>query len=256
MKKVLTLAITAVLTTIMHISCLAAGWQQNTIGYWYENENGTWPANTWEWIDGNKDGRAECYYFNENGYMLSNTITPDGYQVNADGAWIENGIVQIRLVSTTSVNSSETISVSNTTSDSSYTATISDTSTDHSTKSYAKKVWEIVNQERKAEGKSSLEWDETLSACASKRAKELVETFSHSRPDRTSCFTIYRDYNVSYHAAGENIAMGQTSPEKVMNSWMNSAGHKANILSDNFGKIGVGCYYSNGYYYWVQMFTD
>lgn len=240
MKKVLTLAITAALTATMHISCLAAGWRQNTVGYWYENDNGTWPANTWEWIDGNQDGRAECYYFNESGYMLSNTITPDGYQVNADGAWIENGIVQIRLVPT---NPSEHISVSNTT-------------TDHSTENYAKKVCEIVNQEREAVGKSSLVWDETLSACAAKRAEELVEVFSHSRPDKTSCFTIYQDYNVSYQAAGENIAMGQTSPEQVMNSWMNSTGHKANILSDNFGKIGVGCYYSNGYYYWVQMFTD
>lgn len=245
MKKILTLAVTAAITATMHINCLAAGWQLNSTGYWYENADGTWPANTWQWIDGNKDGRAECYYFNSDGYMLSNTITPDGYQVNSDGAWIENCVVQIRLVPTTSFETKPVLNY-----------ITSDTTTNTSTKDYAKKVYEIVNQERQAEGKSPLEWDETLGACAAKRAEELVEQFSHSRPDGTSCFTIYRDYNVNYSAAGENIAMGQTSPEKVMNSWMNSSGHKANILSDKFGKIGVGCYYANGSYYWVQMFTD
>ena len=56
--------------------------------------------------------------------------------------------------------------------------------------------------------------------------------------------------------AGENIAMGQKNPEQVMSSWMNSSGHKANILNSEFGKIGIGCYKKNGIYYWVQMFTD
>ncbi len=245
MKKILTLAVAATITATMHTSCLAAGWQLNSTGYWYENPDGTWPANTWQWIDGNHDGKAECYYFNKDGYMLSNTTTPDGYQVNPDGAWTENGIVQIRLVP---ITSSETVPVFN--------QITSETTADYSTESYAKKVCEIVNQEREAAGQPSLEWDETLAACASKRAEELVEQFSHSRPDRTSCFTIYQDYNVSYRAAGENIAKGQTSPEHVMNSWMNSSGHKDNILNKNYGKIGVGCYYANGCYYWVQMFTD
>ena len=54
------------------------------------------PVNTWAWIDGNKDGIAECYYFNENGYMLANTNTPDNYTVNENGAWTINGVVQTK----------------------------------------------------------------------------------------------------------------------------------------------------------------
>lgn len=234
MKKILTLAITLAMAATMQTTCFAAGWQQNDIGYWYENEDGTWPSNTWQWIDGNNDGKAECYYFNENGYMLSDTTTPDGYLVNPDGAWIENGVVQIQNVPITTV----------------------DTDNMTETERYARNVYELVNKERQEAGKSPLEWDDTLSACAAKRAEELVKTFSHSRPDKTSCFTIYREFNVTYQAAGENIAMGQTTPKRVMSSWMNSSGHKANILSDYFGKIGIGCYYADNTYYWVQMFTD
>ena len=121
---------------------------------------------------------------------------------------------------------------------------------------YVKGVFEIVNQVRQEEEKSPLEWDDTLNDCAAKRAEELAENFSHTRPDNTSCFTIFKEYDVYYMTAGENIAMGQKNPEQVMSSWMNSSGHKANILNSEFGKIGIGCYKKNGIYYWVQMFTD
>ena len=69
-------------------------WKQNATGWWWERGGGTYPTNTWMWIDGNNDGKAECYYFDSRGYMLANTTTPDGYTVNADGAWTENGVVQ------------------------------------------------------------------------------------------------------------------------------------------------------------------
>lgn len=84
-------------------------WKCNEIGWWWEYKDGTWPSNCWLWIDGNEDRAAECYYFNEKGYMLENTTTPDNYQVNADGAWIVNGIVQKReyeIRSKTSIKSS------------------------------------------------------------------------------------------------------------------------------------------------------
>lgn len=73
-----------------------AAWQEDAIGWWWEHPNGTWIENAWQWIDGNYDGIAECYYFNEDGYMLSNAATPDGYQVNADGAWVENEVIQVK----------------------------------------------------------------------------------------------------------------------------------------------------------------
>lgn len=71
------------------------GWIQDQKGYWWRNADGTHPANVWMWLDGNKDGISECYYFDGNGYCLLNTITPDGYWVNADGAWIVDGVVQV-----------------------------------------------------------------------------------------------------------------------------------------------------------------
>ena len=69
-------------------------WKQNATGWRWERGGGTYPANTWMWIDGDNDGKAECYYFDSRGYMLANTTTPDGCTVNADGAWTENGVVQ------------------------------------------------------------------------------------------------------------------------------------------------------------------
>ena len=99
MKKVLVTA--AIMTAAMNMTVFAAGWQQNANGWWYAtNESGTeWYADGWQWIDGNQDGTAECYYFDENGYILANTVTPDGYWVNADGAWIIDGQVQTAQVS-------------------------------------------------------------------------------------------------------------------------------------------------------------
>ena len=65
-----------------------------------------------------------------------------------------------------------------------------------------------------------------------------------------------RSFGISYRYAGENIAKGYRSAESVMNGWMNSSGHRANILNVNFGKIGVGYVETNGTTYWTQMFTD
>lgn len=68
--------------------------------WWYDFEDGSYAANGWQWIDGNNDGVAECYYFDPSGWMLTGTSTPDGYTVNADGAWTENGSVQTKAVET------------------------------------------------------------------------------------------------------------------------------------------------------------
>ena len=79
--------------------------------------------------------------------------------------------------------------------------------------------------------------------------------FSHTRPDGRSCFTALTDLGISYGGAGENIAYGQSSPEEVMTAWMNSSGHRANILNSSFTKLGVGVYKSGNTIYWVQLFT-
>lgn len=97
MKKIFLTAATAAIAVSMCLTAFAGTWEKDDIGgWWWENDDGTWPANGWQWLDGNQDGTSECYYFNEAGYMLADTVTPDGYTVNADGAWTENGIVQTR----------------------------------------------------------------------------------------------------------------------------------------------------------------
>ena len=94
MKRVAALVLAASMVLGSAMTSMAASWQQNATGWWWQNDDGSWPANTWQWLDGNGDGVAECYYFDSNGYMAANTTTPDGYQVNADGAWVVNGAVQ------------------------------------------------------------------------------------------------------------------------------------------------------------------
>ncbi|MCB7317803.1 hypothetical protein [Lacrimispora sp. 210928-DFI.3.58] len=90
--KILTMA--GIMSVMMGATVYAGSWQRDDVGWWYQNDNGSYPANAWMWIDGNGDGVSECYYFNSNGYCLINNITPDGYVVNSDGAWIVNGQVQ------------------------------------------------------------------------------------------------------------------------------------------------------------------
>lgn len=76
----------------------AGQWSKDSVGWWWQEDNGSYPAGTWKWIDGDQDGTAECYYFNSDGYMLENTVTPDGYTVNAQGQWVSDGIVQAQPV--------------------------------------------------------------------------------------------------------------------------------------------------------------
>jgi uncharacterized protein YkwD len=114
--------------------------------------------------------------------------------------------------------------------------------------SEAYKVLDSVNQQRAANGLSALTMDKDLLNAAMQRAAETVVRWSHTRPNGQSCFT------VSSKAFGENIAIGQGSAASVMDSWMNSEGHKANILGSSYTTIGVGAVKQNGVIRWVQIF--
>lgn len=119
----------------------------------------------------------------------------------------------------------------------------------------AEAVTSLVNAARQDAGLSELELDADLCAAAQARAQEITQSFSHTRPDGSSCFTILEEFGISYRAAGENIAMGQRTPEEVMDGWMNSSGHRANILNGTFTSIGVGYYVDGaGAAHWVQIF--
>ena len=117
--------------------------------------------------------------------------------------------------------------------------------------SYASQVLALVNEQRQNYGLKALTMTESLTDGAMIRAAETTVSFSHTRPNGEKCFTAFE----WSRAAGENIAYGQRSPEQVVTAWMNSSGHRANILSTNFTTIGIGCFEYGGIYYWSQAFS-
>ena len=121
---------------------------------------------------------------------------------------------------------------------------------------FAEQVVELVNQERTKAGLNAVTLDQNIASAALVRAKEIETSFSHTRPNGSKFSTALTEQGVTFKGAGENIAWGQKSPEAVMQAWMNSEGHRANILNKNFTKIGVG-YYQNaaGRNFWTQLFT-
>lgn len=131
---------------------------------------------------------------------------------------------------------------------------VSDTESAGFKSSYEDEVIKLVNEQRANYGLSPLSKDNGASKVARVRAKEIVKSFSHTRPNGSSCFTAASELGVTYRSAGENIAFGYSSPKQVVNGWMNSEGHRKNILSASFTKIGVGCYESSGVLYWSQFF--
>ncbi len=110
----------------------------------------------------------------------------------------------------------------------------------------------MVNQERTTRGLNALTMPDVLREASRARAREVAVYFSHTRPNGQTCFTILGEYGITYMRAGENIASGQRSPKQVVEAWMNSQGHRENILKTDVNKLGVGFYQYN----WVQLFTD
>ncbi len=130
------------------------------------------------------------------------------------------------------------------------------TTSNNTNTSFAKQVVELVNKERSKAGLNALSIDENIETAAMVRSREIEKSFSHTRPNGSSFSTALSESGVKFMGAGENIAWGQRSPEEVMNGWMNSSGHRANILNSSFKKIGVAYYVgANGRTYWTQLFT-
>ena len=124
---------------------------------------------------------------------------------------------------------------------------------------YKAQVVAIMNQERANAGVGGISQNASLDAVAQIRAQEIAQSFSHTRPNGTSCFTVLDEGGIAYMTAGENIAAGYGDPASVMSGWMNSPGHRANILNGSFGQVGIGYYTdpNSGYgTYWVQIFTN
>ena len=126
--------------------------------------------------------------------------------------------------------------------------------TDSSVRSFEQEVIRLVNEQRVQNGLNPLTENWELSRVARYKSQDMVDNryFSHTSPTYGSPFQMIRNFGISFRSVGENIAYGQRTPQAVVTAWMNSSGHRANILNSSYTQIGVG-YVADGNY-WTQMF--
>lgn len=150
---------------------------------------------------------------------------------------------EYKEISKDDINEYDSITINNIQNENTYTDLINE-------------VYEITNNYRSLVGVPFLTLDSSLVEAANIRAKELSDSFSHTRPNGSSCFTVLSELGISYCTAGENIAAGYSSSQSVMEGWRSSSGHYQNIISSKFKKIGIGVNIINNQYYWVQIFSN
>ena len=123
--------------------------------------------------------------------------------------------------------------------------------------SLEQEVFKLVNAERAKAGLQAFTYNWEVARCARMKCEDMIKNnyFSHTSPAYGSPFNMMENFGIRFSAAAENIAYGQRTPAEVMNGWMNSPGHRANILSKTVTQIGVGAAKAaNGTLYWTQMF--
>lgn len=247
----------------MSVASYAASWEHDSKGWWYITDDYKYPVAQWRNIDGN------WYYFNSKGYtltgwqwidgksyffndgsnksfpysaMLKSTKSPDGYDLNADGAWVQNGVVMTK-------SGEAGLSVAQ---------GISGENSGERADLFLK-----LNEYRKSKGLPQMVVSNELMAAAQKRAMEAAASFSHTRPDGQSFYTV-NDITNNYVGLSEILTMDNSaSTDMKINSFKNSPRHNELMLqSEGFIEnlpastiyAGVGYYYSNGYYYVAMIF--
>ena len=209
---------------------MQTGWLKSNNKWYYLKLNGSmqtgWIKDNNSWYYLKLDGSMQTgwlelnnkwYYLYGNGKMAYNTII-NGNGINSSGVWVENKYRNFQL-----------------------------------------QVLELVNQERVKVGLNKLKLNEDLSCVATIKSQNMADLnyFDHTSPTYGSPFDMMDTFNIGYWTAGENIAAGYSTPESVMIGWMNSPGHKANILNPGYTEIGIGISNkeSSSYgIYWTQMF--
>ena len=227
--------------------------------WWYDLGNGKYYMSSWQWIDGNHDGIAECYCFDENGWMFENTITPDWFTVNENGAWTVDNIVQAKnahLISQNNTNNN-TDAVSNT-----FTETknknLSETrkhDESQSNKDFSEKQEEYradllrrVNKHRDRQGLNTLEENDYLQEMAQIRAEELSIRMSHIRPNGKLA--------LGYGVSGEIATKGAKTPGDAFLAFKISKQHNETMLDRDFLTFGSGYYVDEkGKSYWIILFS-
>ena len=227
--------------------------------WWFDFGNGDYFKSSWQWIDGNHDGIAECYCFDENGWMYENTITPDGYTVNENGAWTINNVVQTKTsdlipknntntsVNTANNNFTETKNNNlNETRNNEKNQTIEDFNERQD--EYRADLLRRVNKHRDIQGLNTLEENDYLQEMAQIRAEELSIRMSHIRPNGKLA--------LGYGVSGEIATKGAKTPIDAFLAFKVSKQHNELMLDRGFLTFGSGYYVDgNGKSYWVILFS-
>lgn len=235
----------------------ASGWTKGISknAWWFDFGNGDYFKSSWQWIDGNQDGIAECYCFDENGWMYENTITPDGYTVNENGAWTINNIVQTKTSDLIPKNNTNNMNNGNNTASNSFTETKkhdeNQSNEDFSERQdeYREDLLRRVNKYREKNGLNSLEENDYLNEMAQIRAEELSVRFSHIRPEGGS---LIGEYGVN----GEIATKGSKTPKDAFLAFKVSKQHNEIMLRRDILTFGSGYYVDgNGKSYWCILFS-
>ena len=229
----------------------ASGWTKGISknAWWFDFGNGDYFKSSWQWIDGNQDGIAECYCFDENGWMYENTTTPDGYTVNENGAWTINNIVQTKtsdLIPKNNTNNGNN-SVNNNLTETRNNKNIEDFNENQD--EYRADLLRRVNKYREKNGLNTLEENDYLNEMAQTRAEELSVRFSHARPDG--------EILIGKYGVNGEIAMDTAkNPKEAFLGFKGSKQHNKLMLHSDYLTFGSGYYVDgNGKPYWVILFS-
>ena len=218
--------------------------------WWFDFGNGDYFKSSWQWIDGNQDGIAECYCFDENGWMYENTITPDGYTVNENGAWTVSNIVQTKtsdLIPKNNTNNGNTAS-NNFTETRNNEENQSNEDFNERQDEYRADLLRRVNKYREKNGLNTLEENDYLNEMAQIRAEELSVRYSHLRPNGESVG--------GYGINGEIGMKGSKTPKEAFLAWKGSEQHNKLMLKSTYLTFGSGYYVNgNGKSYWIVLFS-
>ena len=222
--------------------------------WWFDFGNGDYFKSSWQWIDGNQDGIAECYCFDENGWMYENTTTPDGYTVNENGAWTVNNIVQTKTSDLIPKNNTNNINNGNNTVSNNFTETRNNEGNknieDFSGKQdeYRADILRRVNKYRDRQGLNTLEENDYLNEMAQIRAEELSVRYSHIRPNG--------ELAMRYGVNGEIGMKEVNTPREAFLAWKGSKQHNELMLKSKYLTFGSGYYVDgNGKSYWIVLLS-
>ena len=235
----------------------ASGWTKGISknAWWFDFGNGDYFKSSWQWIDGNQDGIAECYCFDENGWMYENTTTPDGYTVNENGAWTVNNIVQTKISDLIPKNNTNNMNNGNNTVSNNITQTRNNEENqvnedfNERRDEYRADLLRRVNKYREKKGLNTLEENDYLNEMAQIRAEELSVRYSHARPEGGILIG-------TYGVNGEIIVDVAKNPRDAFIAFKNSKQHNELMLDRSFLTFGSGYYVDgNGKSYWCILFS-